>query len=207
MREAVTSDRGVLSVLVKSKKSLKSAEIAKAMGITVFQITARLKGMEKRLLVAREKASGNWLATSAGKERLDDMESGRYQPPKVATPNFRRHMIAERDRAMEAVIAEEEKSGQVPVFYSMRGWKLRYEWHGSERVDIFTAPDGMEFVIAQPGDRADIIRKYKQGGLSPTRLRIRNEAQRSEWENWVSKLASTLKIRGSAPALEVEFVG
>lgn len=71
MRKAVTTDAGVLAGWPKSKKPIASAAVAKALGITVFQITARLKGMEQRGLLQRSKA-GLWEPT--GKEASPEPE-------------------------------------------------------------------------------------------------------------------------------------
>lgn len=65
MRKPVTTDVAVLQKWPDGDKPQTSGAIASALGITVFQITARLKGMEGRSLVSREK--GLWLRTEAGK--------------------------------------------------------------------------------------------------------------------------------------------
>lgn len=69
MRKPVTTDIGVLQGWPLPKKGptkpVASAAIATALGITVFQITARLKGMEGRGFVMRDKA-GLWLRTPQG---------------------------------------------------------------------------------------------------------------------------------------------
>lgn len=82
MRKPVTTDAAVLSAWPKGKKDkpkhASSAQVAKALGITVFQITARLKGMEGRGLVKRENlaagnvseavSGGDWKWIPTGKE-------------------------------------------------------------------------------------------------------------------------------------------
>jgi hypothetical protein len=82
MRKPVTSDKAVLDGWPKKKDkpiAVSSAAAAKALGITVFQITARLKGMQVRGLLERDK-DGNWKPT--GKEAA---------PPPVHTPSARRY--------------------------------------------------------------------------------------------------------------------
>ncbi len=70
MRKPVTSDVGVLQGWPKTKKPVTSLEVAEALGITVFQITARLKGMEGRGLVERD-TKGLWKPT--GKEAAPEI--------------------------------------------------------------------------------------------------------------------------------------
>lgn len=65
MRKPVTSDITVLQGWPKSKDGLATArEVAEALNMTVFQITARLKGMEGREFVLRK--DGKWSRTAKG---------------------------------------------------------------------------------------------------------------------------------------------
>lgn len=65
---SVTTDLAVLQVMAK-KGALASITIATLMGLTVFQITARLKGMQGRGFLARDK-EGLWLVAPQGAAEL-----------------------------------------------------------------------------------------------------------------------------------------
>lgn len=78
MRAPVTTDAKVLAGWPKSKKPVASITVAQALKLTVFQITARLKGMEGRGLV--ERIAGLWRPT--GKEPLPEPVRG---PSRVYT--------------------------------------------------------------------------------------------------------------------------
>lgn len=65
MRKPVTTDITVLQGWPKKLTEVSAAAIAEALGINVFQITARLKGMQKRQLVDRT-PEGAWFRTEKG---------------------------------------------------------------------------------------------------------------------------------------------
>lgn len=71
MRKAVLTDVAVLAGWPKSKKPIPSAKVADALKLHVFQVTARLAGMEKRGLLQRDK-DGLWSPT--GKEAQPEPE-------------------------------------------------------------------------------------------------------------------------------------
>lgn len=60
-----TTDIQVLKGWPKSQKPVSSAQVASALGLTVFQITARLKNMENRGYLSRD-VKGNWQVTPSG---------------------------------------------------------------------------------------------------------------------------------------------
>lgn len=72
MSTTVTTDHSVLKGWPKDKdKAYTSVAIAEALGLTVFQVTARLKGMEGRGFLTRDE-KGHWLVTDAGLAERDN---------------------------------------------------------------------------------------------------------------------------------------
>lgn len=85
-RESVTTDLAVLQGWPKPTKKKPwstSAEVAAALNLTVFQITARLKGMEGRKLVYRPEA-GMWGLTGLGQTERDNPSPSLVAKPKAA---------------------------------------------------------------------------------------------------------------------------
>lgn len=84
-RESVTTDLTVLQGWPKPSKkkpTISSAEVAAALNLTVFQITARLKGMEGRKLV--ERVDGLWQLSELGAKERDNPSPSLVAKPKTA---------------------------------------------------------------------------------------------------------------------------
>lgn len=50
-----------------------------------------------------------------------------------------------------------------------RGWTSRWEDLGSDSIEIFTSPDGHEFIRTGKGERPDLVLPMRHG-LAPFRL-------------------------------------
>jgi hypothetical protein len=126
----VTSDLKVLQAIdtlnqaAGQEQAYSSAEIAEAMGLTPFQVTARLKGMEGRELVARDE--GYWYVTERGTDYRKDPPPERQSLPLgervYKTPTGG---LYSPGAAMVASMQDDEK---VPRQAGCPGWKLKYQW-------------------------------------------------------------------------------
>jgi len=162
---SVTTDWSVANALsaVKKSKPMSANEVAELMGLTPFQITARLKGMEGRKLVCRQ--DGLWVLTDTGIALGKGTEPA--APPKV---------VRIRMPGQAAVPLPDDK--RVPHVASDASWSLYYIWHGTDpekikRIDVFMDSEGVEYVKAHPMETADLIMTFhhKTEGLTPYRLR------------------------------------
>jgi hypothetical protein len=215
MRKAVTTDISVLQGWPKGK-SATSAEIAAALGITVFQITARLKGMEGRGFVARE--NGRWLRTEKGAAEAKNPSPSVAKKPAArqlnvlgyatGAPDDSRVPLIEKIHCAPSEFAFNEARRRLPkVKHRLRAlledpaknrhaimvlrtelshcravlkapredcWfhrRIKADAVGVERVDVYVAPDGREYVRALPFEIAD-VRIAMPDGLDPVRLRL-----------------------------------
>lgn len=84
-RDSVTTDLAVLQGWPKPTKKVthfSASEVAAALKLTVFQVTARLKGMEGRGLIGRS-LDGQWAKTELGKTETDNPSPSLVAKPKV----------------------------------------------------------------------------------------------------------------------------
>lgn len=151
----VTTDWKVANTLLKTSKPRFSSEIAAKMGLTVFQITARLKGMELRRLMVRND-QGAWSLTEDGRT----LGAGPEPPPVEHTP---------RRREGFGAVSLPQDDG-VRRVHSTKGSRVRYLWDHGNRVDIFTDRKGRQWVRCHPMETAALIREFKNG-LPSVRLR------------------------------------
>lgn len=184
MRSQVTTDWSVaraiegLTVVATHGKSKKpkllkpglltcfaSDTIAQALKLTVFQITARLKGMEGRELVVRE--DGLWGLTEKGRNLAALI--GEPQPiakPKVARPDGW--------KPEPPTTPDDSKVKQIKGASKEDGWTWRTQHDPAARrfFTVHMGPDGTEYVEAHVMERADLIVKHDVPGLPASRLRI-----------------------------------
>jgi len=151
----VTTDWKVANTLLKTSKPKFSNQIAAKMGLTVFQITARLKGMELRRLMIRND-QGAWSLTEAGQL----LGTG----PEPALPERR----PRRTGGTGAVSLPQDEG--VRRVRSTAGSRVRFIWDHGNRIDIFTDRKGRQWVKCHPMESATLIREFKSG-LTPVRLR------------------------------------
>jgi hypothetical protein len=146
----VTNDVQVLGIM-QEKKARSSAKIANALGLTPFQITARLKSMEKRGLVARTE-SGKWYRL------LTPEQAKAVQPaPKAGGTSSPRLTLVVKD-------------DKVPRIRSCAGWARQFKFVGDTRMLIVADPaDGQRYVQASPHEEAHLV--FESDGLPPYRLR------------------------------------
>jgi len=152
---SVTNDVQVLKKL-SFKQGLRSAEVADLLGLTPFQVTARLKSMEKRELVKRDK-KGNWLKVVSWKDAQAQQEQAAQAK-------------AVRVAAWKAGLPPQGASDEgVPHLSSTVGWTGRYTPYAEDRwLIVFKSPDGVEYIRAHVSERADVIRDIE--GLPSVRL-------------------------------------
>lgn len=164
MREGVTTDWSVSKVLAKFPKPVRSADIAAALSLHVFQVTARLKGMEMRGVATRK--DGLWLSTPAGKSLAGGPEP--VLAPGVAAPTRKLDVTGERpsDKGLKEV--------------QTKGWGFYYVWQGSvsnknskqnaSGIPVFNDHKGKSWVEAAEMEEATLIRRF-ENGIRPVRLR------------------------------------
>lgn len=153
----ITNDYDVCRALQKGKRNLAAAKAAKLTGLTPFQITARLKGMEGRNLVKR--SEGLWQLTEDG--------AALARGPRPAPPPRVRAVPPAPGGPPAAGLPDDTG---VLVLDSCRGWKLRYLWGHSRRIELYATPEGEEFVEASAFENADAILKASKSGVK-VRLR------------------------------------
>lgn len=164
----VTNDYDVLQKM--GDRTRTSAKIAERLGITVFQITARLKGMEKRGL-AEHLPDGKWRASEKGLKMAAGprpVEKSRSLGERVyRTPTG--GLYTPGGSAAEPV----DDSGAIHADHC-RGWKIKYKWVGPGgmiRKDIFIDTEGNHWVHARPNQPAELVlMTERMAGLSPVRL-------------------------------------
>ena len=160
MREAVTTDASVIEAL--GRKAMTSAGLAAKMKLHVFQVTARLKSMERRGLAARNQ-KGEWLKGGEADEFMK-------QPLEVRNPP------AEKRKASPPPNGGKPDDSRVPVIHDMREWKLEYEWchhlkSGEERIDVYFDANGTKWTRAHWEEKAELVfQTAKYRGISPLRL-------------------------------------
>jgi hypothetical protein len=167
MRQPVTTDKQVIAALLKQKKSLDATGVAKLFGLTPFQITARLKSLEKRTLLQRDKA-GKWLVVRG--DRTDAF---------LKAPEEVRHVGTSRAKAF--VGPDDSQVPRIKGAGKSRGWF--YIWRGTHTLnangdpvdcdkggDIFVGPDNRHWIMAKPDEPAHLIIEYEQRGIDPVRL-------------------------------------
>lgn len=151
----VEKDIRLLKVM-KEAISIPSGAIAEKVGLEVFQITARLKSMEKRGLVQRNER-GHWHRTPAGTEYHG-------APPAQPAANVR---ITTRTRGAPAAYDR-----GVPIVRSCRDWRIDYlPTRDHHQVTVFTDTEGIEWIEAEISEQAHLIFKSRITGLGNTRLR------------------------------------
>jgi len=147
---SVTDDVAVLKKM-KFKKPITSAKLAAALGLTVFQITARLASMEKRRLVKRTKDRSNWLKLRKWHEvQREQAEESKKKAIRVA--------------AWKAGIPPQAATDEgVPRIEDTHGWTGRYMPYADDRyVFVFTDPHTTnQYIRAHFSEKADIIRDFR----------------------------------------------
>lgn len=172
-----------------------SAEIAASLEITVFQITARLKGMEGRKLVYREQSY--WALTPLGFQLGSSPE-----PPKKIKPPLSERVYSTPTGGIYSPgggAASLPSDEGVPKVSDTRGWKMRYLYGPKERIpvrqgskiigyeflartqiEVHIDPDGNEWVRCDPIEPAELIRLPVADGLSCSRFRRRTGSTAAE---------------------------
>lgn len=156
MREAVTDDVSVLQKWPKDKKKnpakCTSAKVAESIGVTVFQITARLKGMEGRGLLVRE--NGLWMMTQQGEEVRDN-------PPQ----SLARKTSASRPAPMAVVVFDDSKAPRItPEERRKQGWTNEKVWVDGKARTINVSPKGVKYAECKPHEAADLIFEWPKDG-------------------------------------------
>lgn len=153
---SVTNDVQVLKKL-SFKVSLTSAEVASLLGLTPFQVTARLKSMEKRALVKRDKV-GKWL-------KLRKWHEVQAEQEQEAVQKKARRAVWVAGLPPQAVVDD-----GVPHIEDTHGWRARYTPYADDRwVLVFMDPKtGTEYIRAHFAEKADLIRTFRD--LPPVRL-------------------------------------
>lgn len=196
--DPVTSDWQVARAMADDEAELcwTSAEIADILGITVFQITARLKGMEGRRLT--ERAEGYWRLTGVGYV----LGTGPEPPHKPKVPVGERvyHTPTGGLYSPGGGVAALPDDSLIPRrSVGEKGWKLRYihgpkekipvhekgklvgHWYLARlQVEVFIDPDGVEWVKCDPVEVAELIVPAPCEGLTDTRLRRLNGSTAAE---------------------------
>lgn len=153
-----TNDLQVLMVM-SAKNPRSSARIAEKMGLTPFQITARLASMEKRGLVKRVEKS--WV-------RLVSVD----QATAMAEKN---KSSVEASRGTIIVNIEDATARRdvgVPILKHAKGWTFKSFWSGGDqRVQVFTTPKGNHFVYADPSESADLLIDYRDRNIGLIRMK------------------------------------
>ena len=141
----------------------KSNEVAEVLGLTVFQITARLKAMSGRQLVAREMEY--WQLTDLGVHCADGPEPPKkekvplgdrvYRTPTggVYSPGGPRKTVPEDPGALRL-----PRGGT-------KGWRMRYAYGPKNpktgfadiEFEVFIDLDGNQYVRAEPFETADVL--------------------------------------------------
>ena len=165
MREEVTNDWKVARVLVKLKKPHSSADVAGALGLTPFQITARLKGMELRGFAKR--INGLWTHTEGGVELAAGPEPVVSASSPRSAPTRKLGVVGERPSDKDAIEVD------------TRGWKIEYIrlgdiWNpkSTQRlvgIPVFVDLKGKKWVQAPEFEKAVLIRRFTTG-LRPVRM-------------------------------------
>ena len=155
-----TNDLQVLQVL-SSKKAQTSARVAEKLGLTPFQITARLASMEKRGLTKRSDDKSGWLRL------LSVEEAKNLQVDKTKTG---RSLVVDTDAA---TLRRDSKTDSVN---NTRGWTFRYFWmSGDHRVIVFTTPNNQHYTYAEPSEPADLLVDFRERKIGMIRLRSFNK--------------------------------
>lgn len=153
-----TNDLQVLGAM-SAKNPRTSAHIAEKLGITPFQITARLASMEKRGLAQR--VDKKWLRIVSVDEAKAMAEKS-----KRSAESSRGTIIVD----MQDAVARRDSN--VPILPNARGWKLRTFWStGDQRIQVFTTVEGEHFVYAEPSEPADTLVDYRAQNIGLIRLR------------------------------------
>jgi hypothetical protein len=195
--EPVTSDWQVAHAMIGEppEQGLHwlSGEIAETIGITVFQITARLKAMEKREIVRRGDTPGTaqfWLLTENGyylglgkeppKKEKAPLGERVYRTPTGGwySPGGGTHGLPD-DSAVPRRAPEDG-----------HGWRLRYVWEpvkpngepSDGMVEVFIDREGNQWVRAEPNEEAHLVCENSRltQGLRPCRLRRMDGTSRAE---------------------------
>jgi hypothetical protein len=188
--EPVTSDWSVAKSMLQEESGLcwTSAEIAENLSITVFQITARLKGMQGRELV--ERVEEFWRLTMLGEQLATSPEPPKKEKLPIGERIYRTPTGGYYSPGAIGAALPDDSSVPRRSAEDAHGWRLRYEWgirtgqfHLSDSyTTIFTDPDGIEWVKCAPTEIAELI--VPEGrltlGLPDVRLRRRNGATVAE---------------------------
>ncbi len=182
MRTPVTADHAVLTAMIESEhKAFTSKGVGKLLDLTPFQITARLKGMENRLLVVR-----NGKTSSQGKALWTVTDEGciyQKSPPPPPTVRISRSKYGGSNPPPARPLDID-----VPHINRARlseGWKVdMLEIDGYTR-DLFTSPLGTKFILASHLETANLIFDPSIVGLKPMRLKLyvgsHEETQHQHW--------------------------
>lgn len=153
-----TNDLQVLGVM-SAKNPRSSAKIANKLGLTPFQITARLASMEKRGLVRRVEKM--WLRIVS----LDEANT-MAEKSKTTIESSRGTIIVSTQDATA------RRDAKAPVLKHAKGWRFKSFWSsGDNRIQIFTNPKGEHFVYAEPSEQADLLIDYRDRDLGLIRMK------------------------------------
>lgn len=160
-----TNDIQVLQVL-SHKKGQTSARVAERLGLTPFQITARLKSMENRGLAKRTDGK-DWIRLLT----VEDAKKMQEQNKRTATES-RRTIAVDTD---EATLRRDAKA---PIIKHAKGWSYRYFWSsGNNRVLVFTTPNGKgHYTYAEPSEAADLLIDYRDKSIGMIRMKKFNKS-------------------------------
>ncbi len=215
MRKSVTTDIAVLQGWPKKKEVATAAEVAVALGLTPFQITARLKGMSQRNFVSRGD-DGRWFRTDFGLEQAanpspsvlkssefrkkdaagqatsepddaripllhltrDDWGPSEfaYREARARLPHVKRRLAEfkeKRDQHGIIVLRTELDHCRSVIRRPREGrWQVRSVKDGTHVQQVIVAPDGREYVPAEPFELAEIRIQPANDQLTPVRMRL-----------------------------------
>lgn len=153
-----TSDLAVLKVM-SAKNPRSSARIAEKMGLTPFQITARLASMEKRGLVKRD--DKKWL-------RLVSVD----EAAAMAEKSKRTSEASRGTIIVDAADATARRDAGVRTIRHAKGWTFRHFWStGDQRILVFTSPKNNHYVYAEPSETADLLIDYRDRNIGLIRMK------------------------------------
>lgn len=168
-----------------------SKEVATMLGLDVFQITARLKAMEKRGLVLQVAQPGQgplWVLTENGYY----LGIGKEPAPKPKVPLGERVYRTPTGGYYSpggAGRALVDDSGAIRLQpEDTKGWRMRYVYEPRNKkgeiqdgtIEVFIDLEGGEWVRAEADEEAHVLCHHRWEGLRPTRLRKMDGSSRAE---------------------------